>query len=516
MLLVASLGAGPGMRSYPDSNLQPSTPYTYTVAAYDAAGNISAQSNQASAISPATSVPTGEITIVRPVGGALSLVQGAQYIVRWTASPVTTTGTINIKLQQSNGSSVIDVYQIASNATNNGSYVWTVPSTYSGGGYSLSIGNWPSYPYRVSNDFSIISSAQSATVPASPSSVGVSANGVVRWSDDQTNETRFEIYRSATGNAGTWTRVGLVGSNITSYNDTVPSSGYYAYYVSACNESSCSPHTGFVGMEITSSVAPADTVAPSVPNNLTATTVTSSYIDLRWTASTDAVGVVGYRIYRNGTQIATATAGASYSTSYSDSSITPATTYSYAIAAYDAAGNVSAQSVPLSATTLGNTCSNVTLTLSDNKTTFAVGDVIYVSYTCPSIITVHAEIVKPDGTAVNIGGHNASSGIDGFSANSWSYSPGNYIARLCYGYYVSGASVSCQSIAASLPFTLTNVSSAPPPSPTATTTATTTSYNLTPSREKLNQLAHILTAAVATLSFPDVVGMLKQFLLYLH
>lgn len=166
-LLVASLGAGPGMRYYPDTNLQPSTSYTYTVVAYDAAGNVSAQSNQASAVSPSTSVPTGEITIIRPVGGALSLTQGSQYTVRWTASPPTTTGTVNIKLMQSNGSSVIDVYQIASGVPNSGSYLWTVPSNYSGGMYSLSIGNWPSYPYRVSNDFSIVPPTQSTATPLS-------------------------------------------------------------------------------------------------------------------------------------------------------------------------------------------------------------------------------------------------------------------------------------------------------------------------------------------------------------
>jgi hypothetical protein len=57
--------------------------------------------------------------------------------------------------------------------------------------------------------------------------------------------------------------------------------------------------------------------------------------------------VAGYRIYRNGTQIATAA-----STSYQDTGLTAATTYSYTVAAYDSAGNLSAQSSPVSATTL--------------------------------------------------------------------------------------------------------------------------------------------------------------------
>ena len=45
---------------------------------------------------------------------------------------------------------------------------------------------------------------------------------------------------------------------------------------------------------------PTDTTPPSVPSP-TATAVSSSQINLSWTASTDSVGVTGYKIYRNGT-----------------------------------------------------------------------------------------------------------------------------------------------------------------------------------------------------------------------
>jgi len=90
-----------------------------------------------------------------------------------------------------------------------------------------------------------------------------------------------------------------------------------------------------------------DTTPPSVPGNLTAKAVSSSQINLSWTASTDNVGVVGYRVYRNGTQV-----GTTSQTSYSDTGLAASTTYIYTVAAYDAAGNVSAQSAPVSATTL--------------------------------------------------------------------------------------------------------------------------------------------------------------------
>lgn len=92
--------------------------------------------------------------------------------------------------------------------------------------------------------------------------------------------------------------------------------------------------------------SPSDTSAPSTPTNLSASTISSSQINLSWTASTDNVGVTGYKIYRNGTQIVTASG-----TSYQNTGLSPSTTYSYTVAAYDAAGNTSTQSASASATT---------------------------------------------------------------------------------------------------------------------------------------------------------------------
>src|SRR5207245_3773127 len=69
--------------------------------------------------------------------------------------------------------------------------------------------------------------------------------------------------------------------------------------------------------------APPDTTPPTVPTGLTATAVSSSQINLSWTASTDNVGVTGYRVYRGGTQIATTS-----TPSYANTGLSPSTTYS--------------------------------------------------------------------------------------------------------------------------------------------------------------------------------------------
>ncbi len=95
---------------------------------------------------------------------------------------------------------------------------------------------------------------------------------------------------------------------------------------------------------------PPDTTPPTVPTNLSATAVSSSQINLAWTASTDPGNpgaLISYGIFRNGTLVATV-AG---TTSYNDNGLAASTTYNYAITAIDPSKNSSAQTLPVSATT---------------------------------------------------------------------------------------------------------------------------------------------------------------------
>lgn len=86
-------------------------------------------------------------------------------------------------------------------------------------------------------------------------------------------------------------------------------------------------------------VSKVDVSSPTVPDGLISTASLSSQISLFWTASTDDVGVAGYKIYRNEVHIASTTVNA-----YTDSGLSAGTTYTYQVAAYDAAGNASAKS----------------------------------------------------------------------------------------------------------------------------------------------------------------------------
>ena len=91
-----------------------------------------------------------------------------------------------------------------------------------------------------------------------------------------------------------------------------------------------------------------DTQKPTAPGNVVATAIGSERINLSWTGSSDNVGVTEYRIFRaTGTgAMSTAPVATTTSTSYSDTNVTPSTTYRYVVRAADQAGNVSDASSP--------------------------------------------------------------------------------------------------------------------------------------------------------------------------
>jgi chitodextrinase len=109
-----------------------------------------------------------------------------------------------------------------------------------------------------------------------------------------------------------------------------------------------------------------DTTKPSAPGNLTATPISGSQVNLSWSASTDDVGVNGYRVYRDGTQVATTT-----STTYSDTGLTANTPYQYYVTAYDFSNNESDPSTTVSTTTLAPSS---VLTFTPAADTYAASD----------------------------------------------------------------------------------------------------------------------------------------------
>jgi Zn-dependent metalloprotease len=95
-----------------------------------------------------------------------------------------------------------------------------------------------------------------------------------------------------------------------------------------------------------------DTQAPSAPSNLTASNLAQTTLTLSWNASTDNVGVTGYDVFQGSTSLGSVTG-----TSASITGLSPATAYTFKVRAHDAAGNNSAYSNTVNATTLSNSIS---------------------------------------------------------------------------------------------------------------------------------------------------------------
>ncbi|HEY6886218.1 MAG TPA: LamG-like jellyroll fold domain-containing protein, partial [Solirubrobacter sp.] len=108
-----------------------------------------------------------------------------------------------------------------------------------------------------------------------------------------------------------------------------------------------------------------DTTAPSAPANFVKTGSSATTIATSWTASTDNVGVAGYKLYRNGTQIDT-----NPDTDYTFTGLTCSTSYTLGVAAYDGAGNTSTRTnLTASTSACDTTLPTVAITAPANGTT---------------------------------------------------------------------------------------------------------------------------------------------------
>jgi hypothetical protein len=90
---------------------------------------------------------------------------------------------------------------------------------------------------------------------------------------------------------------------------------------------------------------PSDITAPTAPGPLTGQLLTGPAVTLSWGAATDDVGVAGYRVYRSAVGL-----GNTASTAYVDGAPPAGSTVSYAVRAYDAAGNLGPASDPFTVT----------------------------------------------------------------------------------------------------------------------------------------------------------------------
>jgi titin len=203
-------------------------------------------------------------------------------------------------------------------------------------------------------------SFQPGPVPGTPTNLSaapMSASEIdLTWHDNSSDEEGFRI-ESATlsspeqdpNNAG-WTTLATVAANDTTYHHTgLAPSSTHAYRVVAFHALGESDYSNTA-----EAVTPTSggTPAPAAPTGLTATTVSSTRIDLSWRDNSSNED--GFRVERmtgaSGTWTEVASVGAG-STSWTDDGRTPATLYSYRVRAHGD-GGFSGYSNTATATTL--------------------------------------------------------------------------------------------------------------------------------------------------------------------
>lgn len=160
--------------------------------------------------------------------------------------------------------------------------------------------------------------------------------GLKMWSDVET----FEIY----GKTFISSSIGRVVSQLNIEKPYVENyiTWEYLYYYSPYSTSS-----GYIDTYkdyLTNNML--DSSKPSTPSNLNFKILPGNVIEITWDASTDNIGICGYKIYRNDKIISKFQVGLNDTTGninnyYRDSNVDPGTTYTYNVQAYDFAGNSS-------------------------------------------------------------------------------------------------------------------------------------------------------------------------------
>jgi PKD repeat protein len=201
-----------------------------------------------------------------------------------------------------------------------------------------------------------VPAAPDSTPPTAPSSLTASASGSstinLNWTaaTDNVGVTGYRIERCSGAGCTAFTQVATATG--TTYSNTgLTASTSYSYRVRAVD--AAGNLGAYSPVASAATTAAVDTTAPSAPAGLTANTTGSSSVSLSWTASTDNVGVVGYRVERCQSAGCTSFAqiAAPTTTTFGESGLAGSTSYSYRVRAVDAAGNLSAYSAVASATT---------------------------------------------------------------------------------------------------------------------------------------------------------------------
>ncbi len=315
--------------SYSVTGLTAATAYQFYVVARDAANNTSASSNVVNVTTPDMQAPTA------PANPTASAVTQTTLTLSWTAS------TDNVAVAG------YDVFQnnVKINTANITATTYNVTGLSASTLYSFYI------KARDAAGNSTNSTTLNVTTLASPDvtppsvPTGLAASNVTQstatltWtaSTDNVGVAGYDVYRNTV-------KINTTVVTTTTYNVTgLSAATAYAFYVVARDAAG-----NISGSSNTANITTPDTQAPTAPTNLAASAITATTLTLNWTAATDNVAVTSYDVYQNSVKINTDPVT---TLTYNVTGLTQGTTYSFFVKASDAAGNVSANSTTLNATT---------------------------------------------------------------------------------------------------------------------------------------------------------------------
>ncbi len=286
-----------------------------------------------------------------PSGLLATAASGTQINLSWTAS-TDNVGVTSYLIERCQGSGCTTFAQVG-----------TATGTTFG---NTGLTSGASYSYRVratdaAGNFSSYSNTASATTPDTqaptvPGGIGALATSTsqiaVTWtaSTDNVAVTGYRVERCQGAGCTTFVQVGT--PTTPGFNDSgLSANTSYSYRVRATD--AAGNLSGYSAVASATTQATPDTQAPTVPANVNAAAVSSSQISVTWNASTDNVGVTGYRVERcQGAGCTTfGQVGTPTGTSFTDAGLSASTSYSYRVRATDAAGNLSGFSTVASATT---------------------------------------------------------------------------------------------------------------------------------------------------------------------
>ena len=336
-----------GTTEYTHTGLSANTQYKYRVKAINEFGS----STYANANTIITTLPP-----TSPSNLTVQTVSTSSITISWSDNSTTETG--------------FEIYRSTANNSNYSLINTTAANVITFTDVSLSSATTYFYKVRAINaggaspNSNEVSQFTLPTVPSTPTNLTVqsftTSQVVINWTDNSSNETGFEVYRSTPNNTN-YVLIQTTAANVTTFTNTgLSGSTAYFYRVRAINTGGSSAYSNEVSQVTLPTI-------PSPPANLTVQSFTTSQVVINWTDNSS--NETGFEIYRslvNNTGHALIQTTGANVTSFTNTGLTPSTNYYYKVRAVNSIGS-SSFSNEVNQTTLSNPPSNLTAKLTSSS-----------------------------------------------------------------------------------------------------------------------------------------------------